>query len=208
MRMCRAGSWRPACECSGKTGRCPVMLGPPCLRATPGLPLRMQAPAAPSQPPAATSSVVPDCLRCRSVHARFYQGQAGQGSSVHDSAGINSQADLPLAERDVRCVLRDERACVLRGCAIVFSRCWAMGQVAHEQPLWQMAEALGAECSTSYHPGHTTHVVAAHPGTDKVRAGTGRARGVHGACGRAGSAACTLACQGRSWDATSAASGA
>lgn len=78
---------------------------------------------------------------------------------------------LPLEERDVRQLLSEERSRVLRGCRLAFSRCWPRDQAAYyEHPLWRLAEALGADCSSVYQPERTTHLVAAHPGTDKVRA--------------------------------------
>lgn len=39
-----------------------------------------------------------------------------------------------------------------------------------KEPLWQLAEGLGATCLPAYDPAVTTHVVAAGGGTAKVRA--------------------------------------
>jgi hypothetical protein len=81
-----------------------------------------------------------------------------------------------LRGRDVRACLADARARVLRGCCVCFSRCWPQHVTPFEQPLWVLAESLGADCSTRYTPGRTSHVVAAPdrggelPLTDKVQA--------------------------------------
>jgi hypothetical protein len=85
-----------------------------------------------------------------------------------NAEALQYAADTLLEARDVRLVLADVRAQVLRGCRLVFSHCWPRDQPAYNQPLWRLAEALGAECSSVYTPDRTTHLVASHPGTNKV----------------------------------------
>ncbi|PNW86958.1 hypothetical protein CHLRE_02g102950v5 [Chlamydomonas reinhardtii] len=90
----------------------------------------------------------------RAVHARFF-----------------SQEDSrlpPLDERDVRDVLAEQKARILTGVHITFSRCWAQDKDPRKEPLWQLAEGLGATCLPAYDPAVTTHVVAAGGGTAKV----------------------------------------
>jgi RNA polymerase II C-terminal domain phosphatase-like 3/4 len=71
---------------------------------------------------------------------------------------------------DARAVLGTERARVLAGCRIAFSRVVPLGAPPAEHPLWRLAERLGAACATAVGAG-TTHVVAAPgPPTDKVLA--------------------------------------
>eukprot|EP00198_Chlamydomonas_reinhardtii_P010452 XP_001699789.1 predicted protein [Chlamydomonas reinhardtii] len=76
----------------------------------------------------------------------------------------------PLDERDVRDVLAEQKARILTGVHITFSRCWAQDKDPRKEPLWQLAEGLGATCLPAYDPAVTTHVVAAGGGTAKVRA--------------------------------------
>lgn len=57
----------------------------------------------------------------------------------------------------------------LQGVCITFSRCWPQDRNPRHEPLWQLAEALGATCLTAFDPRLTTHVVAAAGGTEKVR---------------------------------------
>ena len=114
------------------------------------------------------------------------EGPAGPADSAGPAAAAAPAAPavLPrprvdlaaLKGRDVRACLADVRARALRGCRVVFSRCWPQQAAPFSQPLWALAEALGADCSTRYVPGRTTHVVAAPdragelPLTDKVAA--------------------------------------
>ncbi|KAK1318537.1 RNA polymerase II C-terminal domain phosphatase-like 3 [Acorus calamus] len=73
-----------------------------------------------------------------------------------------------LNEVDVRNILACEQRSVLRGCVILFSRVFPMGEAnPHLHPLWRMAEQFGAVCTTQM-DAKVTHVVAASPGTDKV----------------------------------------
>jgi hypothetical protein len=109
------------------------------------------------------------------------EGPGGGGGTRVGGAPTAAVAPPPLDPdalrgRDVRACLADARARVLRGCCVCFSRCWPQHLSSFEQPLWVMAEGLGADCSTRYAPGRTTHVVAAPdrsgelPLTDKVQA--------------------------------------
>lgn len=105
-------------------------------------------------------------------------GSEGPGGGAAGAAAGASAARLvdpsALRGRDVRTCLADARARVLRGACVCFSRCWPQSFSAFDQPLWVLAESLGADCSTHYVPGRTTHVVAAPdrtgelPLTDKV----------------------------------------
>ncbi|KAG2484635.1 hypothetical protein HYH03_016588 [Edaphochlamys debaryana] len=90
----------------------------------------------------------------RAVHARFFS---------QDDPSLP-----PLEQRDVRLVLAELKAKILTGCRITFSRCWAQDKNPRSEPLWQMAEGLGATCLPAYDPHETTHVVAAAGGTAKV----------------------------------------
>jgi hypothetical protein len=113
-------------------------------------------------------------------------GQSGSEGLAHSSSAATASNSAPtlapapldpaaLKSRDVRTCLADARAHVLRGCTVCFSRCWPQFLTPFEQPLWVLAEGLGASCSTQYTAGRTTHVVAAPdrggdlPLTDKVR---------------------------------------
>ncbi|KAI3928517.1 hypothetical protein MKW98_024118 [Papaver atlanticum] len=51
-----------------------------------------------------------------------------------------------LMERDVRQVLKTVRREVLKGCKLVFSGVWRIGEKAENQKLWRVAEDLGAIC--------------------------------------------------------------
>ncbi|KAJ7527617.1 hypothetical protein O6H91_16G063600 [Diphasiastrum complanatum] len=71
--------------------------------------------------------------------------------------------------KDVRQVIPSLRAKILMGCRIVFSRIFPVGLANPEShPLWQLAEALGAQCVASIDDS-VTHVVALDRGTDKAR---------------------------------------
>ncbi|KAK1260009.1 RNA polymerase II C-terminal domain phosphatase-like 3 [Acorus gramineus] len=72
-----------------------------------------------------------------------------------------------LNEVDVRNILASEQRSVLRGCVILFSRVFPVGEAnPHLHPLWQTAEQFGAVCTTQIDT-RVTHVVAASLGTDK-----------------------------------------
>jgi len=93
------------------------------------------------------------CLRVVSaVHKRFFED------------------DAPLHMRDVRYHLSAIRG-VLSGCAITFTHCWPSTKTNFfSEPIYQLAECLGAECLPDYDPQVTTHVVAGAPGTQKMQA--------------------------------------
>ncbi len=69
-----------------------------------------------------------------------------------------------------RCDTRAVLPAHSQGCRLLFSRCWAQDKDPRREPLWQLAESLGATCQAEYDPGTTTHVVAAAGGTAKVGA--------------------------------------
>ncbi|KXZ53510.1 hypothetical protein GPECTOR_7g960 [Gonium pectorale] len=77
----------------------------------------------------------------RAVHARFFSKE--------------DPSLPPLEQRDVRDVLAEHRARILQD------------RDPRQEPLWQLAEGLGARCLPSISPA-TTHVVAAAGGTEKV----------------------------------------
>lgn len=87
-----------------------------------------------------------------------------------------------FANWDVRRVLGEERASVLRGAVLVFSHIFPLGSRPAEHPLWRMAEEFGARCTAAMEPG-VTHVVAGAEGTEKVWAAK---QGWVGAAGQGG----------------------
>lgn len=87
---------------------------------------------------------------------------------------------------DVRAALQAERAHVLAGVRIVFSRVIPLEMEPQHHPLWQMAVAFGATCSNAL-DASVTHVVAGGSGTDKVAASLGAA--LAGRCPAAANAA-------------------
>lgn len=66
----------------------------------------------------------------------------------------------------MRQVLKSVREEVLRGCKIVFTGIILKKLPAQDDPLWKMAEQLGAKCSTEMDPS-VTHVVSGNPRTIK-----------------------------------------
>ncbi|URE17958.1 RNA polymerase II C-terminal domain phosphatase-like [Musa troglodytarum] len=72
------------------------------------------------------------------------------------------------SSRDVRQVLKGIRHEILQGCKIVFSRVFPSKSPAQDQPIWKMAERLGATCCTEVDPS-VTHVVSMDTGTQKSR---------------------------------------
>lgn len=76
--------------------------------------------------------------------------------------------DTDISSRDVRQVLKKIRAEVLQGCTIAFSRVYTTDLVAEIQPIWKMAERLGAKCSRDV-DSSVTHVVSNDIGTHKSR---------------------------------------
>ncbi|XP_065015166.1 RNA polymerase II C-terminal domain phosphatase-like 4 [Musa acuminata AAA Group] len=74
----------------------------------------------------------------------------------------------PDTSRDVRQVLKGIRHEILQGCKIVFSRVFPSKSPAQDQPIWKMAERLGATCCAEVDPS-VTHVVSMDTGTQKSR---------------------------------------
>jgi RNA polymerase II C-terminal domain phosphatase-like 3/4 len=58
---------------------------------------------------------------------------------------------------------------LLLGVHLVFSRVIPLESNPRQHPLWQLAEQFGATCGEQCNE-TTTHVVATHGGTEKVRA--------------------------------------
>lgn len=65
-------------------------------------------------------------------------------------------------------MLKTVKKDVLKGCKIVFSHEFPSNVEAENQPLWKMAEQLGASCSTQVDPS-VTHVVSGDAGTEKSK---------------------------------------
>lgn len=65
-------------------------------------------------------------------------------------------------------VLRTVRKDVLKGCKVVFSRVFPTQSEPENQPIWKMAEQLGALCSKEVDDS-VTHVVSTDGGTEKSR---------------------------------------
>ncbi|CAL9128548.1 unnamed protein product, partial [Musa textilis] len=84
---------------------------------------------------------------------------------IHDSFFSHHS----IQEADVRSLLEAEQRKVLRGCRIVFSRVFPVGEANPQQhPLWKKAEQFGAVCTNQIDE-HVTHVIATSHGTDKVQ---------------------------------------
>ncbi|OVA04195.1 BRCT domain [Macleaya cordata] len=81
---------------------------------------------------------------------------------------FDSELDDDLMGRDVRQVLKTVRSEVLKGCKLVFSHVWKLGERVENQKLWEMAEQLGATCCKELDPS-VTHVVSMDSGTEKSR---------------------------------------
>ncbi|CAI5524484.1 unnamed protein product [Closterium sp. Naga37s-1] len=78
------------------------------------------------------------------------------------------QVDQGRQSADVRQILAQERATILAGCHLVFSRVFPTDASRPQtHPLWRMAESMGATCHTQIGP-QITHVVALDCGTDKA----------------------------------------
>lgn len=73
-----------------------------------------------------------------------------------------------LTSRDVRQVLKHIRQEILQGCKIVFSRIFPSTVHAEDQPIWKMAQQLGATCSSEVHAS-VTHVISTDKTTEKAR---------------------------------------
>ncbi|KAI5676179.1 hypothetical protein M9H77_07129 [Catharanthus roseus] len=81
---------------------------------------------------------------------------------------FDSAHEESLLNRDVRQVLKTVKKEVLKGCRVVFSRVFPTQFPAENHQLWQMAEQLGATCTTEIDPS-VTHVVSLDAGTKKSR---------------------------------------
>ena len=73
-----------------------------------------------------------------------------------------------FSSRDVRQVLKHIRQEILQGCKIVFSRVFPLKAHADDQPIWKMAQQLGAVCSIEV-DASVTHVVSTDKNTEKAR---------------------------------------
>eukprot|EP00727_Mastigamoeba_balamuthi_P014653 m51a1_g9813 hypothetical protein (447) ;mRNA; r:1857076-1859649 len=93
------------------------------------------------------------------VHAEFFRQSEAAG------------------DPDVREIIRELMRATLRGAHLVFSGLIPMAAAPQSDPLWAMAQRLGAACCTSVTK-ETTHVVAKYLGTDKTNAAA-RMGGVH-----------------------------
>lgn len=74
----------------------------------------------------------------------------------------------PLSTLDHLQVLKTVRSDVLKGCKLVFSRVFPTKYPPENQPIWRMAEQLGAKCVTEVDP-TVTHVVSTDVGTEKSK---------------------------------------
>ncbi|MCL7023082.1 hypothetical protein MKW94_006774 [Papaver nudicaule] len=78
------------------------------------------------------------------------------------------ERDDDLMRRDIRQVLKTVRSEVLKGCKLLFTRVWKVGEQAEKQKLWEVAEKLGAICRKDL-DSSVTHVVSTDTGTEKSR---------------------------------------
>ncbi|ONK63902.1 uncharacterized protein A4U43_C07F20100 [Asparagus officinalis] len=79
---------------------------------------------------------------------------------------FNLKADFE--SRDIRQVLKTIRHEILQGCRIVFSRVFPSEADAADQPIWKLAQQMGAVCCTEV-DSSVTHVVSTDKGTKKAR---------------------------------------
>lgn len=91
-----------------------------------------------------------------------------------------SAAPSAVAPWDVRRVMAAEKRLVLAGVVLAFSRVIPLESDPRCHPLWQLAEQFGAACGEGCSDA-TTHIVATHGGTEKVRSHVHRRRGAAGA---------------------------
>ncbi|XP_072995592.1 RNA polymerase II C-terminal domain phosphatase-like 4 isoform X2 [Typha latifolia] len=76
--------------------------------------------------------------------------------------------ETDLSSRDVRQVIKKIRQEILEGCKIVFSWECSSKSRAEDQPMWKIAEQLGATCCTEV-DSSVTHVVVIDSGTQNAR---------------------------------------
>jgi len=104
------------------------------------------------------------------IHSRVFGAlERSCGSSKWPPTKKGSVAVLPEASGcwDVREILQAERKTILKNVKILFSRIFPLHVVPEEQPLWRLAECLGATCVKEMAP-DVTHVVAESRVTDKA----------------------------------------
>lgn len=73
-----------------------------------------------------------------------------------------------LSSRDVRHMLRNIRNETLKGCNIIFSRVFPSTTEAEDQPIWKMAQRMGAVCRKEK-GSEVTHVVSTDKTTEKAK---------------------------------------
>lgn len=104
------------------------------------------------------------------IHSRVFGAlERSFGSSKWPPTRKGHAAILPEAAGcwDVREILQAERRTILKNVKILFSRIFPLHVVPEEQPLWRLAECLGATCVKEMAP-DVTHVVAESRVTDKA----------------------------------------
>eukprot|EP00158_Paraphelidium_tribonemae_P008163 Partr_v1_DN28498_c3_g1_i6_m41679 putative RNA polymerase II len=99
------------------------------------------------------------------VHGQFYRRLDEHGL---DNVSLDDKIKLGI---DVKAILRGVKEEVFKNCVIVFSGVIPQGAPVEKSEIWQFARTFGAKISTDINE-TTTHLVAAKPGTDKVRAAT------------------------------------
>lgn len=98
------------------------------------------------------------------IHSQVFRTLAAAPADPNPTAGPG-----PIADWDARAVMAGEKARVLAGVHLVFSRVIPLESDPQQHPLWLLAEQFGATCSVGC-TDNTTHVVATHGGTEKVGA--------------------------------------
>ncbi|MCO5580894.1 hypothetical protein L7F22_034767 [Adiantum nelumboides] len=94
----------------------------------------------------------------RQIHTAFFDGYYANERGTQSYEG----------KHDVRQILPAIRSRVLAGCRLLFSGIFSTTLTSpNTHPLWQLAERLGATCSTSV-DANVTHVVALDRGTQKA----------------------------------------
>lgn len=93
-------------------------------------------------------------------HRRFFEPTvlSRKGNVETDKEACGARR---LATADVKIILSDMRAEVLRGCTVTFTGVVPLGVDPELVPLWNLAKRLGAECLTEFKKGKTTHMVVA-----------------------------------------------
>jgi hypothetical protein len=131
------------------------------------------------------------CARVlRDVHGRFFSGGGG-GLAAAVRGQRDVRACLAAARREVLGGVEEDVPDGVDGlagngvkettggrCVLVFSRCWPQAAQARSQPLWLLAESLGAVCEEAYDPARTTHVIVPAPSGGRAGSTSGGAAGV------------------------------